>query len=133
MKIYSDKKDMKWNLLEWILTLVVYALVLLMATKIFKGFYVTSFWYAILAALVISILNSLVKPFLQILTLPITVVTLGIFIPFIDVIILKLTGLIMGNNFVVEGWLVPFFIAIFISLMTVILDSLITKRIVGGK
>ena len=51
----------------------------------------------------------------------------------INVIILKLTSLLMGDKFIVEGWIVPFFIAIFISIMTVLLDALITKRIIGGK
>ena len=56
--------------------------------------------------------------------------SLGLLYPFINVIILKLASLVMGSHFVVEGWIIPFFISLFISFMTVVLDALITKRIV---
>ena len=92
MNIYSEQKDLKWNILEWGLTLVLDALVLMLASSIFKGFYIESFWYA--------------------------------------VIILKLASLIMGSHFAVEGWIIPFFISLFISFMTIMLDTLITKRII---
>ena len=57
--------------------------------------------------------------------------SIGIFYPFINVIILKLASLIMGDTFVVEGWILPFFIALFISFTTLILDKLITKNVIG--
>ena len=71
------------------------------------------------------------KPFLKLIFLPVTVITTGIFYPFINVIILKLASLIMGDAFVVEGWILPFFIALFISFTTLILDKLITKNVIG--
>ena len=74
---------------------------------------------------------STVKPFLKLIFLPVTVITTGIFYPFINVIILKLASLIMGDTFVVEGWILPFFIALFISFTTLILDKLITKNVIG--
>ena len=37
----------------------------------------------------------------------------------------------MGDTFVVEGWILPFFIALFISFTTLILDKLITKNVIG--
>ena len=48
-------------------------------------------------------------------------------------LILKIAGLLIGKNFIVEGWIAPFFVSIFISLFTIILDALITKQIVGDK
>ena len=104
---------------------------LILASKIFKGFYIQSFGYAIITSLVISLLGSTVKPFLKLIFLPVTVITTGIFYPFINVIILKLASLIMGDTFVVEGWILPFFIALFISFTTLILDKLITKNVIG--
>ena len=97
MNIYSEQKDLKWNVLEWGLTLVLDALVLMLASSIFKGFYIESFWYAIITCIVIMLLNITVKPFLKMLALPI---------------------------------IIPFFISLFISFMTIMLDTLITKRIV---
>lgn len=133
MLIYTENKDSKWVIIELGLKLLINALVLLMAASIFKGFFIGGFLYAVLGALIIMILDMTIKPFIKILTLPITVYTLGLFYPFVNVIILKITNLIIGSNFVVEGWIVPFFISIFISFMNLILDITITKQIVRSK
>ena len=132
MEIYSNKKETKYIFLEWTLTLIISALSIILATKIFKGFYVESFSYAIVTAIVIMILNKLLKPILKVLAFPITVITLGIMYPIVDTIILKLASLVMGTHFVVEGWVIPFFVSIFISITTVLLDVLITKTIIRG-
>ena len=129
--IYSKDKDFKYVILEYTLTLLINSIVLILASKIFKGFYIESFGYAIITSLVISLLSSTVKPFLKLVFLPVTIVTTGIFYPFINVIILKLASLIMGDAFVVKGWILPFFIALFISFVTLILDKVITKNIIG--
>lgn len=129
--IYSKDKSFKYVVLEYTLTLIINSIVLIIASKIFKGFYIQSFGYAIITSLVISLLSSTVKPFLKLIFLPVTVITTGIFYPFINVIILKLASLIMGDAFVVEGWILPFFIALFISFTTLILDKLITKNVIG--
>lgn len=129
--IYSKDKSFKYVILEYTLTLIINSIVLILASKIFKGFYIQSFGYAVITSLVISLLSSTVKPFLKLIFLPVTVITTGIFYPFINVIILKLASLIMGDTFVVEGWILPFFIALFISFTTLILDKLITKNVIG--
>ena len=129
--IYSKDKSFKYVILEYTLTLIINSIVLILASKIFKGFYIESFGYAIITSLVISLLSSTVKPFLKLIFLPVTVITTGIFYPFINVIILKLASLIMGDAFVVEGWILPFLIALFISFTTLILDKLITKNVIG--
>ena len=129
--IYSKDKSFKYVILEYTLTLIINSIVLILASKIFKGFYIQSFGYAIITSLVISLLGSTVKPFLKLIFIPVTVITTGIFYPFINVIILKLASLIMGDAFVVEGWILPFFIALFISFTTLILDKLITKNVIG--
>ena len=129
--IYSKDKSFKYVILEYTLILIINSIVLILASKIFKGFYIQSFGYAIITSLVISLLSSTVKPFLKLIFLPVTVITTGIFYPFINVIILKLASLIMGDTFVVEGWILPFFIALFISFTTLILDKLITKNVIG--
>lgn len=127
------KNNKKSLFLEWVLTLLVSATSIYLATKIFKGFYIESFWYAIITAIVIMILNETIKPILQILTLPITIISLGILYPIVDTIILKLASLLMGSSFIVAGWLIPFFVSIFISIISILLDAVITKPIVGDK
>ena len=46
-----------------------------------------------------------------------------------NVLILKVTSLVLGNKFIVSGWIIPFFIAIFISIVNVILNNLIVNPI----
>lgn len=129
-KIYINKKEVKSSskkddIIVMLLELIVSAVTLMLASAIFKGFYVENIIYALLTALLISVLNATIKPFLIYLTLPVTILSWGLFYPVINVIILKLASLLMGNSFVVKGWLVPFFIAIFISIVTKILQKMI--------
>lgn len=132
MEIYSENLNTKYSIVEWVLTLIIYSIALVLASKLFKGFYVQNFSYALITSIVIMLLNKTVKPLLKVLAFPITVVTLGILYPLIDVCILKLASSIMGYHFIVSGWFVPFFIAIFIGIVTVLLDAIITKVIVRG-
>jgi putative membrane protein len=130
MVIYTEKRDTRWVIVEWIITLLINAFAIVLATKIFKGFYVQSYWEAVITSIVIMLLNKTVKPILKTLTLPITIFSLGLLYPIVDTIILKIASWIMGSAFVVEGWLVPFFVSIFISIVTVLLDVIITKSII---
>lgn len=137
-KIYINKKEVKkYNrkdeLITMLLELIVSAVTLMLASAIFKGFYVENIIYALLTALLISVLNATIKPFLIYITLPITLLTWGIFYPIVNVIILKLASLLMGSAFIVEGIILPFFIAIFISIITPLLNSLIVKPFTEGR
>ncbi len=62
-------------ILRWLIN----AAALLAATQIVAGFHVDTFYAALIAALVLGLLNALVRPVLILLTLPLTVVTLGLF------------------------------------------------------
>ncbi|MGE5590049.1 MAG: phage holin family protein [Bacillota bacterium] len=80
------------------------ALGLFLTAMIVPGIRVDSFGAALVAALVIGILNALVRPVLIILTLPVTILTLGLFLLVINGITLMLAaGLVSG--FHVSGWL----------------------------
>ncbi len=125
----EKEKVFKYSIIEFLLGIIIYALILLIVNNTFKGFYVESFWWALLAALIISLLNCSIKPALVLMTLPITFSTLGIFYPIINMVILKITGLLLGSHFEVKGFWVPFFIAIFISILRIIFDNLLTKPI----
>ena len=81
---------------------------------------INSFVTAIIFALVLAVLNAIVKPLLIILTLPITIITLGLFLLIINVIII-----LLADNFVagikIDGFLWAF---IFGLLLTVISSAL---------
>ena len=59
---------------------------------------------AVIVALVFAILNAIVKPILVILTIPITILTLGLFLLIINIIIVKLTDYLI-DGFTVTNWL----------------------------
>ena len=128
-KIDNDKYDNKSDLLKFFVGILVYAFVLWMSSYLFKNIYIDSFLSCIIAALIMSLLNYTIKPLLIYWTLPLTIITYGIAYPIVNMIILKICDLLMGEYFVVGGFIPVFFIAIFISIMKIFLDNLITKKV----
>lgn len=128
-KKIANNNDKKSDLIQFLVGLVVYAVVLMIAESLFKGIEVESFIYALIAAFVLDLLNSTVKPILIYWTLPLSILSFGIAYPIVNMIILKLCDILMGNAFNIHGFFATFFIAIFISFMRIILDNIITKNI----
>lgn len=62
-------------LLRWVIS----ACALLLATEVVPGFEVENFYFALVAAFVLGLLNAIVRPVLFLLTLPVNLVTLGLF------------------------------------------------------
>lgn len=120
------KKD---NSTEFIVGIIVYAMVLMMASGLFEAISVENFFYAIIAALILNLLNATIKPLLIVLTLPLNIVTLGIAYPIVNVILLQFCDFLMGDAFTISGIFAPFIIAVFISFMKILLDKLITKKV----
>lgn len=117
----------KETISSFVVRLLINTIVLLMASLIFKNFYIDGFFYALIGSLLISAFNQFLKPYLIILTMPITFFTFGLFYPFINVIILKLTSVFLGDHFIVIGWFIPLIISFFISFMTWFMENLILK------
>ena len=86
-------------ILVWILN----AVALLVVAYILPGISVASFGSALIAALVLGLLNMLVKPVLILLTLPITIVTLGLFLVVLNALLFWLAGSIL-RGFQVGGF-----------------------------
>ena len=86
-------------LLIWILN----AVALLIVAYVLPGITVASFGSALIAALVLGLLNMLVKPVLVVLTLPITIVTLGLFLLVLNALLFWFVGSIL-KGFQVEGF-----------------------------
>jgi len=108
-------------LLNWLLS--TFALVIV--TRIVPGFEITNFWSALLAAVVVGIVNATIGLVLKVLTLPLTVVTLGIFWFVINALMLKLAaGIVPG--FSINGFLPAFLGAIVLSIINLLFR--ITKK-----
>lgn len=95
-------------------------LAVLLTAYLLPGVHVDHYGYALLAALLISLANLIVKPILVILTIPITIVTLGLFLLVINAaIILLVESLVPG--FAVDG----FWWALAFSLILSVFNSMI--------
>jgi putative membrane protein len=91
----------------------------LLAAYLLPGVHVEHYGYALLAALLISLTNAIVKPILIILTIPITILTMGLFLLVINALIILLVDLLVPG-FTVDG----FWWALAFSLILSIFNSM---------
>ena len=114
--------------MKWILKLLLTALAVLLVANILPGVAVISYTYAIWVALVIGLLNSIVRPLLIFLTLPATLITLGLFLFVINAcIILIASNILSGFNVISFWWSLLF------SLMLTFLQSLLHSVLIEGR
>ncbi|MCH8049427.1 phage holin family protein [Patescibacteria group bacterium] len=113
-------------ILRWIIN----AITLLAITQIFAGFEVQSFYFALVAALIIGLLNAVIRPILIVLTLPINIITLGLFIFAINAFIIWFVSTFV-QGFTIDNFLVALGAAIILWSVSVITNWLIkqTKRV----
>ena len=135
--IVNDRKKTFFNyFIDWLVHMVCYALVLITLSLIFKNTIQidNSFYglWALIASIIIYILNKTIKPLLVWLTLPITALTLGVFYPFINVFILKIVSWILNGHFTINGVIMSFVVAILISIMNGIIDNIIDDNLKEG-
>jgi|YelNatPaOPRAMG01_1025707.scaffolds.fasta_scaffold13446_3 putative membrane protein len=71
---------------------------------IIQGISVSNFGYALLAALILGILNLIIKPIIQIITLPINIITLGLFTLVINAILLEMVAWLVPGFYVATFW-----------------------------
>jgi len=103
--------------MRWIVGLIINALILMGIAFLFDGFQLSGFGAALIASVLLSIMNAIVRPILVILTLPITVLTLGLFLFVISAITLMLTAGLMGSAFVINGFGTAILAAILIAII----------------
>ena len=113
---------------RFLITLALNTVALLIVNEIFSSFHIDGLGTAILASGILAILNVLLKPILIILTLPITLLTFGLFLLVINAITLMVTQALMGSSFVIDGFGTAFVASIFISIITLVLGKLIKNE-----
>lgn len=130
----SIKKDRKFKLnvlLDWFLSMIIYSGLLIIISKVFKRtVYLDCNLYGLwsfLLSITIYLLNKIIKPIIVYYTWPITGITMGLFYPFINVIVLNIADLILGKHFNVHGILMTCFIGILLGFSTMILDKLLLE------
>ena len=103
------------HLARWIVN----AAALLLVAYIYPGVHVSSFWAALLAALVLGFVNMVIRPLLVILTLPVTVLTLGLFLFVINALLFWFVAEVV-QGFTVTGFWAALIGSILYSFITII-------------
>lgn len=110
--------------MDFIVKILINALAVLGAAYLLPGVHVKSFTTALIVAIVLGLLNFFVKPILTILTFPITILTLGLFLLVINAIIVKLCARLV-DGFQVDGWLWAIIFSLIVSLFATIMESIL--------
>ena len=109
--------------MNFIAKIAITAIAVLAAAYLFPEAYVVASWItALVVALVLGLLNAIVKPILIILTLPITFVTLGLFLLVINALMIM-----MADYFVTGFTVTSFWWALALSLFISLLNSMVGK------
>ncbi|QTN26758.1 phage holin family protein [Rhodoferax sp. AJA081-3] len=109
-------------LAKWLLS----AAALLAVAYLYSGVQIQSYSSALIAALVIGLLNSVLRPILVILTLPVTVVTLGLFLFVINALMFwAAASLLAGFN--VSGFAAALIGSLIYSVLAIVIDSALQR------
>ena len=109
-------------ILKWLLS----AAALLAVAYIYGGVSVASFGTAMVAALIIGLMNMLVRPILVVLTIPVTLITLGLFLFVINALMFwAASGLVSG--FQVNGFGAALLGSLIYSALGVVIDAVLEK------
>jgi|SRR5882672_1630895 len=111
-------------LLVWILN----AIALWLVAQVLPGVHITQWWPdALIAVLILGLVNTLVRPILVLLTLPVTLLTLGLFLLVINALLFYAVGSIL-KGFAVDGFWWAFGGALLYSLFSWAFSSLLKSR-----
>jgi putative membrane protein len=106
-------------LAQWLLM----AFSVIVTDWLLAGITLSGFGGALIAALTIGLVNTLIKPFLQLITLPITFLTLGFFLLVVNAICLSMAAYLAGDAITIDGFGWAFLGAIVLSLVSALVQS----------
>lgn len=111
----------------FLIKVLITAVAVYLAAYLVPGVSITGIKTTVIVALVLALLNTFVKPILIILTIPITILTLGLFLLIINALMVKwAAGLVSG--FHVDGWWTALLVSLIVTIVSYILDGLIGDR-----
>ncbi len=111
---------MGYLIISWLIS----AVSLLIVGQVIPGFEVESFGSALIAAIVIGLINATVGLFLKIITLPISVLTFGVFLLVINALMLMFASSLL-SGFTVTGFWAAFFGAVVLAIVNMVFRSII--------
>lgn len=110
--------------MRFLVNMIISAIAVAISAFLIPGIQVDGIWSAILVAVVMSLLNRIVKPVLTLLTLPLSVLTLGLSYLAINVLLIYMASWIISPGFEVSGIFSALIFSIVLSLVNGILDTL---------
>ena len=110
----------------FIIKILLTAVAAYFAAWILPGVDITDVQTTVIVALVLALLNTFIKPILVILTIPVTVITLGLFLLVINILIIKLTDSLI-DGFSVDGWFAALLFSLIVSVVSSILSGLVDR------
>lgn len=112
---------MHYNLMPFLLYWGITSLALWVSSYVFKGIRFDDASSLIISALLLGFANAMVKPLLIILTLPLTLITLGLFLLVINALMLLLVSALV-RGFTISGFWTAFFASMFISVLSFLIS-----------
>ncbi|MCD4664328.1 MAG: phage holin family protein [Bacteroidales bacterium] len=106
--------------MKFVLNLLLTAVIVIITAYLLPGVHVSDFLTAIIVAFVLALLNGFLKPVLVFLTIPITILTFGLFLLVINAIIILLAGSLV-SGFYVDGFLWALLFSLIMSLLSYLL------------
>ncbi len=106
--------------MKFIMRIIVTSIIAFGLSYILTGVHIDSFWAAIIFAIVLAVLNAIVKPILILLTLPLTLFTFGLFLFVINAAIILLTAEFV-KGFRVDGFWWALLFSLLLSIITSVL------------
>src|ERR1035437_6354517 len=105
------------------LKLLINSLAVFITGYLLHGVHLDSFWTAVIVAVVLGVVNTFIKPILILFTLPITILTLGLFILVINTLMILLVAAIVPG-FKVDGFWWALLFSLVLSILNSFLQSL---------
>jgi putative membrane protein len=112
--------------MKLIIRILLTAVVVFLIAKFLPGVSVAGYGTAVIVALVLALLNLIVKPILVILTLPVTILTLGLFLLVINAVIILLADSFI-SGFGVDGFWIALIFSLLLSIFQSILYSILSS------
>ena len=110
--------------MNFLIKILLSAVAVVIGAYVIPGVSVNGYVTALIVALIMSLLNVTVKPLLVILTIPVTILTLGLFLLVINVIIIYITDALI-SGFSVHGFLPALIFSLVVSLVNWLFDSML--------
>ena len=111
----------------FLIKILVTAVAVYIAAALLPGVTIIDIPTTVIVALVLAVLNAIIKPILVILTLPITIVTLGLFLLIINALMVKWAAMLV-KGFHVDGWLSALLFSFLVSAVSYVINKIISDK-----